>query len=73
MAYGLKNEIDNKILITNSSEIKNNFLINNFITEFDENYSVLRNYQSEKIDINNKNGLSTMPKFIKKIIIKQKN
>ena len=47
----IKDEINEKIIITNSSEINNTFLINNFITEFDKNYSVLRNLKSEKINI----------------------
>ncbi len=47
----IKDEINDKIIITNSSEINNTFLINNFITEFDKNYSVIRNLKSEKIDI----------------------
>ena len=47
----IKDEINDKIIITNSSEINNTFLINNFITEFDKNYSVIRNLKSEKINI----------------------
>ena len=47
----IKDEIDNKVLIINSSEIKQNYLMNNFITEFDSNYNVIRNLKSEKIDI----------------------
>ena len=39
----IKDKIDNKIIITNSSSIENNFLINNFITEFDESFNVIRN------------------------------
>ena len=50
----IKDEIDNKILIINSSEIKQNFLIDNFITEFTEDYTVIKNIKSDKIDINNK-------------------
>ncbi len=50
----IKDEIDGKIYIINSSKIENNFLINNFITEFDKNYKVIRNLKSEKIDIRNK-------------------
>ena len=50
----IKDEIDEKIYIINSSKIKNNFLINNFITEFDQNYNVIRNLKSDKIDIQNK-------------------
>ncbi len=47
----IKDKIDNKIIITNSSSIKENFLINNFITEFDDKFNVVRNIQSDKIDI----------------------
>ncbi len=47
----IKDEINEKILIINSSEIKQNYLINNFITEFDANYDVIRNLKSERIDI----------------------
>ena len=47
----IKDRIDSKIIITNSSAIDKNFLLNNFITEFDENFKILRNIKSEKIDI----------------------
>ena len=35
----------------NASKIENNYLIGNFITEFDNEYNVIKNIQSEKIDI----------------------
>ncbi len=47
----IKDKIDDKIIITNSSSINENFLINNFITEFDQDFNVVRNIKSEKIDI----------------------
>ena len=50
----IKDKINNKILIINSLQVKENFLINNFITEFDEKFNVIRNIQSEKIDTSNK-------------------
>ena len=50
----IKDEIDNKIYIINSSEIKNNYLINNFITEFNNKFEVIRNIQSERINIKEK-------------------
>ena len=50
----IKDEVDNKIYVINSSEIKDNFLIDNFITEFNQNYEVIRNIQSKKIDISKK-------------------
>ena len=50
----IKDEINEKIYIINSSRIENNFLINTFITEFDKNYKVIRNLKSKKVDIKNK-------------------
>ncbi len=51
----IKDKIDEKIIITNSSFINGKYLIKNFITEFDNNYNVIRNIQSNKIDISKKN------------------
>ena len=59
----IKDEIDKKIYIINSSEIKGNFLINNFITEFNEDYEVIRNLQSKKIDIKEKQWVIYNPKI----------
>jgi len=53
----IKDKIDDKILIVNSLKIENNFLINSFITEFDQNYDIIRNIKSEKIDILNNEWL----------------
>ena len=47
----IKDKVENKILIINSSRIDENFLVDNFITEFDLNFKPLRNINSEKIDI----------------------
>ena len=51
----IKDEINGKIYIINASKIDDNYLINSFITEFDNRYNVLRNIRSEKIDISEKN------------------
>ena len=53
----IKDEIDGKILIINSSKIEGNFLKDNFITEFDKNYNIQSNIKSEKIDITTNNWL----------------
>ena len=53
----IKDEINVKIYIINSSKIDNNFLIDNFITEFDNEFTVLRNIQSKRINITEKNWL----------------
>ena len=47
----IKDKIDNKVIITNASAIDQNFLNNIFITEFDENFNVIRNIKSKKVDI----------------------
>ena len=51
----IKDTIKDKTLITNSSYIENNFLIENFITIFDNEFNVIKNIKSEKIDISNTN------------------
>ena len=47
----IRDKVDHKILVINSSKIDQNFLVGNFISEFDKNYNLVRNIQSEKIDI----------------------
>ena len=57
----IRDSIKNKILIVNSSKINENFLLDNFITEFDENYTVIRNIVSDKIDIKTNNWIILKP------------
>ena len=47
-------------------KLKKNFLINSFVSEFDKNFNVIKNYKSEKIDIRNNNWLILNAKFMKK-------
>ena len=49
----IKDKIDNKSLIVNSSKIEPNFLIDTYISEFDENFQIIRTIQSGKINILN--------------------
>ena len=49
----IKDVIDGKTSIINASQIKDEFLINTFITEFNSDYDVIRNIKSQKIDISN--------------------
>ena len=51
----IKDKIDGKTFIINSSKIQDNFLIDSFITEFDKDYNVVRNIRSKKIDLMEKN------------------
>jgi len=46
----IKDIINGNVKIINASKIDNEFLLDVFITEFDENYDVLRNIKSEKVD-----------------------
>ncbi len=50
----IKDKINSKIIITNASSVNQNYLSNIFITEFDENYNVIKNIKSDKIDISKK-------------------
>ena len=53
----IKDVVDNKTHIINSSKINNNFLTNTFITTFDENFNLIRSLESDKIDIKNNEWL----------------
>jgi len=53
----IKDIINKKKIIINSYKIENEYLINNFINEFDENYQLIRTIKSEKINIKNKNWM----------------
>lgn len=71
----IRDKIDEKTLVINSSKIDKNYLIGNFITEFDNNYNVIKNIKSNKIDVSQeewiifdakvyqKNNYSTFEKF----------
>ena len=69
----IKDKIDNKIVITNSSSVDGNFLYNSFISEFDEDFNVIRNINSKKIDISNNEWKIFQPKIYKKNEYKTKD
>ena len=50
----IRDKINNKTLVINSLLINENNLVENFITEFDGEYNVIRNIKSNKIDVSNK-------------------
>lgn len=62
----IKDKINNKIIITNSSSIEGNYLANSYITEFDESFNVIRNIQSEKINISNNEWIIIKPRIYQK-------
>jgi len=47
----IKDKINNNTLIINASKIEPNFLINTFISVFDENFQIIKNIKSDKINI----------------------
>ena len=47
----IKDNVEESIYIINASKIDGKFLVNTFITKFDQNYEVISNIQSNKIDI----------------------
>ncbi len=68
----IRDKINGKILIINSSKIEVNYLVDNFITEFDENYKIIRNIKSKKIDITNKNWVIIEPEIFKDNLVRKK-
>jgi lipopolysaccharide export system permease protein len=57
----IKDEIDNKIYIVNSDTIKDNFLINVSINEFDNNFNLIRIIKSKKVNIASNNWIISKP------------
>ena len=62
----IKDKIDGKVNIINASKIDNEFLIDTFITEFNENYEVIKNIYSEKINIKERNWVAYNTKIFEK-------
>mgnify|MGYP001273888214 CR=1 FL=1 len=53
----IKDVVDENIYIVNASKINENFLINAFITKFDNQYNVIKNIKTNKINIKDNNWL----------------
>ena len=69
----IKDKIDDKILLINSQKIQEHYLINNFITEFDSEYNVIRNIQNKKIDVSTKEWKMFDVKIFEKNIYQNKS
>ena len=50
----IKDVVENKTLIINASKINQNFIVDAYISEFAQNFEIIRNIKSKKIDIKNK-------------------
>ena len=66
----IKDFIDGETRIINASQIDNNFLVNAFISEFDEEFNLKRNIQSEKINIKKKKWKFIIQEYLR--IIRRK-
>ena len=59
----IKDRIDGKINIINAERIDNKYLVDTFITQFDEDYEILKNVYSKKINIEKKEWLAESAKI----------
>tara|TARA_Y100001970_G_scaffold136055_1_gene167450 strand:+ start:1935 stop:3008 length:1074 start_codon:yes stop_codon:yes gene_type:complete len=50
----IKDIIDNKTLLINASKIEQNIITNVYLSEFTNNFEIIRNIKSKKVDIKNK-------------------
>ena len=57
----IKDVVDEDVYIVNASKINENFLIDAFITQFDNEYNVIRNIKTSKIDIKKNDWLIHNP------------
>ena len=62
----IKDIVQDKVLMINSSKIENNYLVGNFITEFDSDFNVIQNIKSEKIDVSKNKWIILEAKIFKK-------
>ncbi len=69
----IRDKHNDKILIINSSKISKNFLFDNFITEFNSNFEVIRNIKSNKIDIKENNWIVIDPEIFINNVKEKKN
>ena len=68
----IKDIVQDKVLMINSSKIENNYLVGNFITEFDSDFNVIQNIKSEKIDVSKNKWIILEAKIFKKMNTKLK-
>ncbi len=66
----LKDETNEKTLIVKSKNIKNNYLMDVIINEFDSNFQLLQTIQANKVDIKNKKWIIFNPIITKNNISK---
>ena len=66
----LKDEVRDSVLIVKSKYIKDNFLIEVIINEFDRKFKLKKTIQAEKVDISENNWIIINPKITENNILK---
>jgi lipopolysaccharide export system permease protein len=61
----IKDVINSKTLMINAEKIDKNFLVDTYISEFDQNFQIVRNIKSKKIDISKNEWLIYNPEIYK--------
>ena len=62
----IRDKVQDKIILVNSSKIDNNHLIDNIVTVFTSNYEIIKNIKSEKINIKENNWIIYNPEIFVK-------
>ena len=68
----IKDRLDGKINIINAEKIDGKYLINTFITQFDDDYDILKNVYSKKINIEKKEWIAENAKIFEKNLSTEK-
>ena len=68
----IRDVMDEKIYIVNASAVEENYLIDSFITEFDTEYTVIRNIKSRKIDISSNQWIINKPEIFTQNVSEKK-
>ena len=69
----IRDVMDEKIYIVNASAVEENYLIDSFITEFDTEYTVIRNIKSRKIDISSNQWIISKPEIFTQNVSEKKD
>ena len=69
----IRDVMDEKIYIVNASAVEENYLIDSFITEFNTEYTVIRNIKSRKIDISSNQWIISKPEIFTQNVSEKKD
>ena len=62
----IRDKVQDKIILVNSSKIDNDYLIDNIITEFTSNYEIIKNIKSDRKNIKENNWIVYNPEIFVK-------